>query len=279
MNNDICATYSVQSMLLSMGSEFGIHLRHIEKNNPLEFITLMSNNTTNATKNILQAKPLDILIAVATSRENFGERVSQILESWGNPQTLPSNVKLRFFVGANDDGSSPKEDVVRLATEAETTYVSWIYVLPEVDDLLTVRKEVAMIYAAAHSFRPSFLFKVDDDVYVNVKALLKFIGDKNPSWNQVWGRQRYENPGNPVALVAETRPKNGSYCSSRSGYLMSSMTLNITAEHLDQCVEDVDKSPHRESLWHSDIIIGLCAQKRANASCYDGHNNTLYRSK
>jgi hypothetical protein len=143
--------------------------------------------TVDAVQSAAQEKAL-ILIAVVTSRDMLESRVAAIASTWAQEGQVPDDIEIKFFVGASSDRDSvlvdgSLEDRAALAKYAGLLDRSAIVVMPEVvdDEYPPVYKSSAMIkhlegIAAAkdqetHGHSYEWIFKVDDDTYVNISAL------------------------------------------------------------------------------------------------------------
>ena len=234
-----------------------------------------------------------IFIAVVTSRQNFPTRVRAIANTWGKEAAKYDRIILRYFVGASNASmgslheqnhnqklvSVEREATTRLAKEGGLDSPSSIVVMSQVDDdeYPPVRKNSNMIkqietlLSRAEGELPSskfqWIFKVDDDTYVNVVALLQFTNTRNHNEYRAYGEKGTGAPNDRQGLAKGGLVKP--YCMGGPGYIFSRPLLAETASGMDQCVNEADTSEYRGSLWHSDVIIGLCAYKMTGAGCWD----------
>lgn len=226
---------------------------------------------------------ISVLIAVISSRANFKTRVATILRTWAQPHLVPEGITIKFFVGAaenvGDSFSGSVEDVEQLAKEAGIQDTSMIQVMTDVvdDEYPPVRKNSAMIRhldeivtsfendaTAASTFQ--WIFKVDDDAYVHLNGLIRFVKKRNPVGYHVYGERGFGRKEDLDGLA-----KGGlalPYCTGGPGYIFSRPTLKRAAIGMEECVKEADVSPYREYLWHSDVVIGMCVQKQTGAGCW-----------
>lgn len=239
------------------------------------------------------AEHLSILIAVISSRANLKSRVSTIMKTWGAVGVVPDWVTFKFFVGGAESPaqSGTSADIQQLAREAGINDASMIYVMKDVvdDEYPPVRKNSAMIRhldeivttyendaVAASTFQ--WIFKVDDDAYVNFEGLMRLVKTRNPMGYHIYGERGYgrEQDREGLALGGLVEP----YCTGGPGYVFSRPTLQRAAIGMDACVQEADESKYRGFLWHSDVVIGMCIQKQTGAGCWtdsDYKQNRVFR--
>ena len=225
-------------------------------------------------------KSLDsIFIAVVSSRETLGSRVKYIPKSWADG--LPPKIAIRYFVG---DGT---ESQLELARQAGIQDPDDLVVMSGITDneYPPVYKNTKMLRDASrimlqlekeNSWNFKYFMKVDDDTFVNTPALLSFIkiqkalGDTME--NTIWGRRGYGLPEQRSDLRAAGmyRP----YCMGGPGYIMTRDVLDRLSSGIKSCVELMNKSFYKGVLWHSDVIIGLCAARITGAYCTGNGSNS-----
>lgn len=278
---------SVGAKAHTEGSQLGLYLRTLKSENPSlleEIFKVKSTNDQVAHDEAYDdnAEPITILIAVISSRANFGTRVASIMKTWGQPDLIPPGITIKFFVGAaehvDESFSGSQEDIANLAQSAGIVDTSMIQVMTDVldDEYPPVHKNSAMIRHLdeivssyenaddASSFQ--WVFKVDDDAYVHLKGLLRFVRRRNPVGYNVYGERGYGRKEDREGL--EKGGLTMPYCTGGPGYVFSRPTLKRAALGMDECVQEADKSPYREYLWHSDVVIGMCIQKQTGAGCW-----------
>ncbi|KAL3909827.1 MAG: hypothetical protein SGILL_007930, partial [Bacillariaceae sp.] len=300
----------VASMAHFEGSQLGMYLKDLKDHDITQLDQIMiaarekgSNEKGGATAMDMEAQQAGeeekesptILVGVISSRDNFATRVKGIVETWGDPLNVPEGTTMRFFVGAapesNEFFGKPEEDAANLAALAGIKDLSTIVVMDGVVDneYPPVRKNSAMIEnlsKIAESFESDpaapttfqWIYKVDDDAYVNFDGLLSFIKTRNSDSYSMYGEQ-----GTGRAEDRDGLKKAGlvkPYCTGGPGYIMSRKTVKDTASHMQECVAIADKSDYRQYLWHSDSVIGLCIYNHTGAGCWDDkdyYQNRIFR--
>lgn len=53
------------------------------------------------------------------------------------------------------------------------------------------------------------------------------------------------------------------------GYALTQALLQKLVPVLDDCVVESDRSEWRQSIWHSDTVVGLCILKHTGVGCWD----------
>lgn len=281
------------------GSQLGLYLRSLRIENPELFEAIMAVKSTkietivdtNEGADDGNTEKISVLIAVITSRANISTRVTTIMKTWGKLDLVPEGITIKFFVGADENldesYNGSERDVQNLALEAGITDTSMIYVMKDVvdDEYPPVRKNSAMIrhvdeivtsYENDETAPSTFqwAFKVDDDAYVHLKGLLRFVKLRNPVGYHVYGERGYGRKEDIEGL--EKGGMRQPYCTGGPGYVMSRPTLKRTAIGMDDCVKNADTSPYREYLWHSDVVIGMCIEQQTSAGCW---SDTDYEKK
>ena len=247
---------------------------------------------TNFTEQHRREEPT-ILIAVATARKNLDSRVMTILRTWG--EKLPPNVHLHFFLGEYTSVPSEMGDErdlnarVGIVSPSNSTNNGQnqqrIRVMKAVvdDEYPPVYKHNKLLeYAAATSMgnvksdstKFDFIFKVDDDTFVNVEALTTFVQDKDPMEHHYWGEPAFGATEDrfEMAKLGLVKP----YCTGGPGYVLSQATIQAIAPLMPGCVRPVDISPYRKHVFHDDTILGICIQKEIGIGC--GNDDPLYNS-
>jgi chondroitin sulfate synthase len=248
--------------------------------------------TVDAVQSAAQEKAL-ILIAVVTSRDMLESRVAAIASTWAQEGQVPDDIEIKFFVGASSDRDSvlvdgSLEDRAALAKYAGLLDRSAIVVMPEVvdDEYPPVYKNSAMIkhlerIAAAKDQENGnsyeWIYKVDDDTYVNIHALRQFVESKSAKEFQFLGQKGTGKREDKEGLIKEGLVKP--YCMGGPGYILSRSTLQETARGIDSCVEHAESSPMRHSLWHSDVVIGICVYRKMGIGCWDGDDYYSQKQK
>ena len=240
-----------------------------------------------------------ILIAVATSRKMLSSRVATITNTWAKPEALTPDITVLFFVGRYGASSSSNQqqelfksgsrtDRTILAQQAGLNNFSSIIVMPDVEDdeYPPVCKIAAMFkyldkFVIAQEKDPSqkgytWIFKADDDTYVNTKGLRDFLQSRESTDEyQFWGERgfgRKEDEDN-LQKAGLVKP----YCMGGPGYIMSRSLLRETALSIDTCIDNARTSIYNQYIWHSDVMVGLCAYNKTGVGCYEASDYSSLR--
>lgn len=220
-----------------------------------------------------------VLIVVSTSRNHLF-RVRTILETWGN--ILPPHVHLHFFVGEVSSQEDEEIDVdAQLAAHVGMYRSNQRFrVMKGITDqeYPPVYRHNRMLQEAAATLQQmptiDFVFKVDDDTYVNVQELLKFLKYKDPSKHHFWGEPAWGSPDDRSGIARAGLKKP--YCNGGTGYIFSRTTLLAIAPKMQTCVEQADASPYRKYIFWDDVILGLCMQQEIGKGC--GNDDVSYNA-
>jgi Fringe-like len=295
----------VASMSHFEGSQLGMYLKYLKAQNETEFNEIMNaakliekeESKSQAELSPEEAAQLyeegpTVLVGVISSRENFSTRVRGIMKTWGDPENIAEGTMIRFFVGSPPEGSefasNPAADIANLASIAGIQDLSTIVVMDGVVDneYPPVRKNTAMIEnmnsiveAFEHDANaPStfqWIYKVDDDAYVNFEAIFSFLKTRSYERYTVYGEQGRGRVEDREGLKNAGLKKP--YCTGGPGYIMSRKTVQDTAPHFKECVRFADSSEHKKYLWHSDSVIGLCIYNSTGAGCWDDRDYSRHR--
>ena len=229
-----------------------------------------------------------VLIGVTCSRKFFSTRVASILKTWGAVSDLPSFVSIRYYVGEMDPndpehytdayGSGSHDDIAHLAEQAGISDTSTIVVLegvadneyPLVEKAIAIIRDMKSFIEQSNKDRnsPSYSWAmdVDDDTYINMKNLKKFIQDHDRGGG---GFQYYGSKGEGAKEMKKTFRRQGlkmPYCMGGPGILMSNRTLSVLASNIDSCVEEV-KAISKEI--YDDSLFGICLYRETQQGCWN----------
>ncbi len=287
------------------GSQLGMYLKNLKDHDPdtlaeiLKEIEDKSDNKIEGKNEINEAKTGQIqvveenptvLVGIISSRANFGTRVKSIVDTWGQPQNIPEGTLLRFFVGAAPPdsefyGRPLEEDKEQLAKSAGIKDLSKIVIMDDVvdDEYPPVRKNTAMIEYLSRIVEETnldvhWVYKIDDDAYLNFDAMLSFVRIRSSTGYHMYGERGTGRAEDREGLANGGLVKP--YCTGGPGYIMSKQIVMDTAPNFKACVSEFDNSPYREFVWHSDSVIGLCIYKHTGAGCWDDddyHKHRIFR--
>mmetsp|Transcript_2368 Transcript_2368/g.5425 ORF Transcript_2368/g.5425 Transcript_2368/m.5425 type:complete len:348 (+) Transcript_2368:96-1139(+) len=221
-----------------------------------------------------------IFIAVVSSRETLASRVKYIRQSWA-AQRSP-NIVVRYFVGdgiesklelAQQAGIQDPSDLVIMSGIADNEYPP---VYKNTNMLRYALQTMIQLEKENSTWDFEYFMKVDDDTFVNTPALIAFLHIQETLGNtrepSIWGRRGYGLPEQRQDLrsAGMDRP----YCMGGPGYIMTRDVLDTLATGVKDCVEVMKKSDYKAVLWHSDVIIGVCATKLIGTYCQGNGNGT-----
>jgi hypothetical protein len=112
-----------------------------------------------------------------------------------------------------------------------------------------------------------WVFKVDDDTYVNTEKLIAFLRSKDPSQYHFYGSHGVGRHADREELKKSGLEKP--FCMGGPGYILSHSALHASASSFGTCVAEFDVSPGREKIWHSDTVIGMCVYQKTQVGCWD----------
>jgi hypothetical protein len=224
----------------------------------------------------------NILVGVTSNRKFFKDRVAAVISTWGKPENVPDNVVIQFFVGDLKNervpyASGSVEDAASLAKEAGIVDQSSIIVMagidddeyPLVDKASSVIKHLEDIVLARETEIPGetfdWIFDVDDDTYVNFKALQDFVDNIKPAEFQYIGQR-----GTGKEEMRKQFRRGGlvkPYCMGGTGIIYSRPTLNALALKIDYCVKEANLT---KVPLYDDMLIGVCVHRYTGMGCWDG---------
>ncbi|XP_061194458.1 beta-1,3-galactosyltransferase 1-like [Saccostrea echinata] len=107
-----------------------------------------------------------------------------IRNSWGMIAKLDDSVKILFLLGKKDE---EKPNIKRLVENERFLFHDIIVLdIAESYHSLTNKSIAVLQWATSHCFRAKYLLKIDDDMFLNIKVLLKYLKLENPE-NSITG--------------------------------------------------------------------------------------------
>ena len=221
--------------------------------------------------------PGNILVGLTVSRETFPVRTRMVEQTWA--KIAPPNVVVRYFLGDSTDDipSGSTEDIQRLAEQAGVTDLSRIVVMKGVVDneypLVTKASAVIkhleqVVEESAMTF--DWVLDVDDDTYLQMDGMLKFLAARNPQRHQYLGRRGFGFPEDKKSLreAGLTKP----FCNGGPGFALSRPTLKVLAKSIDLCQKQVGERTTDQKRVYDDVLIGICINQQLGIGCADGSN-------
>ena len=220
------------------------------------------------------------LMGIVSSRKKFPTRAKAIMNTWA--KEVPVGVTPIFFLGGASaesgiESGSP-EDIAELSQVAgisETSSVKIVVMkgVPD-DEYPPVYKNTFMLKhlnaIAEHldeiGRQVLWVGKVDDDAYLHMPGMVRFLKTRDPTKDAHYGERGRGKVSDKNGLRKAGLTKY--YCMGGSGWIMSRSTLRKTVQGMDECVADAYASIYRDSIWHSDTVIGLCVEKTTGGTCW-----------
>ncbi|MDA7838719.1 galactosyltransferase-related protein [bacterium] len=196
----------------------------------------------------------DTMIYIVIPTSIYTEhRIQNILDTWH--LNLPKNMKVYFFAAKSSCDYLKKQ------------YSPANFICARVNDTEypPVSRNVKMlekVYELNEQF--DWLFKVDDDTYVNTDNLQTLVYAFRHAKHAFLGSRGHGRLEDKEYLEL-SKP----YCMGGPGYLLKRSTFNKVVNKLHGCVEKTRLHPNKEYLWHSDIVISKCIHKHTGFGCWD----------
>ncbi len=289
----ILATSTILSQIVASVIEsklYGLHMKSQSKRSAnIEVIQALTSSKyepgkapqvlTSVEAEVAKESIGGILIGVTASRATFPTRVAEILQTWA--KDLPQDIHVRFYVGdltekntSYTDGSDA--DIANLALQAGISDKSMIVVMKGAQDneYPLVQKAAAVLnhmdQATVQLDRQSdkseikWLFDVDDDTYVNVDGLKRFLSNRSIDQHTYIGRR-----GMGARKDREMLRKGGltrPYCMGGTGILMAKDTFRVLVENIQKCIVDAKVT---QDVVYDDVVFGTCLQRHLGIGCWD----------
>jgi hypothetical protein len=153
-------------------------------------LSIMPHNVCrlDVNKNSHKTNVSDLLIITYSAVQNFEQRTA-IRATWGNMTTFPS-VQLVFLIGQATDTSVAKrvvEESNKYNDLVQTMYVdSWWN--------LTMKHMAMLDFVNQSCPNIALVAKTDDDIYLTMPKVLKFVASIRKEQNQIFCTILYNNP-------------------------------------------------------------------------------------
>lgn len=156
------------------------------------------------------------------------------------------------------------------ALEPGRTHSLPVISLPGVDDTYPPQKKVYRMLRYMHDTyidKYNWFMRADDDAYVRIPRLIKFLSQFDPSAELYIGSPGFgrENDLERIKLF-----KHEHYCMGGPGVIFSRGLLIKLVPHLEDCLKNVVVS------WNEDLEVGRCISRRLNIQCTWAHEVCLF---
>lgn len=185
-----------------------------------------------------------LYVGVVAAEHLLPTRAHAVHSTWGAHAS-----KLTFFSKLSPDNNYPKEaglDVIAL---------------PGVDDTYPPQKKVFMMLKYMHdNFIDDYdwFMRADDDVYLRVDKLMKFLSRFNASEGLYIGQP---GMGKKEDLERIKLREDEHYCMGGPGIIYSRGALKKMVPHIEDCMKNVVVS------YNEDVEVGRCMIRRAKIMC------------
>jgi len=180
-----------------------------------------------------------LFVGVVTAEKLLNTRGKAIFETWGK-----STPMITFF-----------------SSEGESKGTLPVVSLPGVDDTYPPQKKVFRMLKYMHDNyinEYSWFLRADDDVYVRVPQLIRFLNTLDSSKMVYMGQP---GMGKPEDLERIKLRADEHYCMGGTGVMYSNTLLRRLAPHLEECLSNVVVS------YNEDLEVGRCISRKLNVQC------------
>ena len=201
-------------------------------------------------------KDVFLLVLVTSIHANFEKRRS-IRNTWGGVKNEHGlEVVTLFLLGGNNNNGMDK--VIREESQSEHDIILADFI--DTYKNLTLKTLMGMRYASTYCPKARFVMKTDDDMYINIKRLVKVLGERStPTTRYVTGYSMYGNT--PIRdksskwyVSKDIYPEDHypPFCSG-TGYVMSG----------DVATKIHDIATSVRFLHLEDVFVGMCLDQLA----------------
>ena len=190
-------------------------------------------------KNKVSGSQVSLYIGLVTSRKYINTRGVAINRTWGQLATA-----LEYYVG-----------------EGLTSNFLPIVSLPGTDDSYPPQKKVFHMYRYMYDHyihQYDWFMRADDDLYVRIPELMKFLSKENPNKELYLGSPAHGRPEDKERLKLDNKEL---YCMGGTGVILSRALLTKLGPHLQDCLKSVVVS------WNEDVEVGRCISHKLGIQC------------
>ena len=211
---------------------------HIHLDIPFDITLAMSSNLPNHVqlcnrRNIVSREPL-VVIQVHSACGNKPQR-DAIRNTWGNIRYLRRHVFVVFVVGE----CKCKDDNRRINREMLLNrYILQLNITDEYDHL-TIKSLSGLLWLVKYCPKSSYMIKCDDDSYLNVKYIMKYLAQLTPNTERIHGfvynHPRVMRTGLwAVSKEVHTKDYYPDYCSGNNYVIPTSVVSKLLVCHYQQ---------------------------------------------
>ena len=208
---------------------------------PLNYRQYQSRTAEKEKDNGCGASRRPLYVGVVSSNE---KRAHNVYNTWGK---YLSNGSIHFYM--NTGGYEPETSLP-------------IVEVPLAYNLLLKKSFYTYKHMYEHIDCHDWFIRADDDIYLRIPQILKFISNRNPSKPHYIGQQ---GAGKPNDLPFLKLKKSDRYCMGGSGVIISRELLKRIGPHLDTCLENDAVS------YHDDVEFGRCVIRKLGIQCAPGY--------
>ena len=188
-----------------------------------------------------------LFIIIPSSPKNYKQRES-IRNTWGSVVNNYTSIKYMFFMGSIGVSPSQMSDVLR-----ERDNYDDIVVLDGVEEsynLLSIKVLKSFTWAGRH-IESTYYFKVDDDCYIVVDNVYKYITDKDfPKQKVLFGHMMV---GSPVLSEGKWAESNWTLCP----HVYLKYAIGMAYILSKDMVKFIVVNAHRLQVYHNeDVAMG-----------------------
>ncbi|CAF5222120.1 unnamed protein product, partial [Rotaria magnacalcarata] len=178
-----------------------------------------------------------------------------------------ATIEIEIIVFIEEKSSTTEESIQKIFLKLNQNIKACLFIvkLKNVENSYPPQKKsfyaMKFIYAF-YRHRTSWLLRLDDNAYVNIDELTKWLKSINSKENLYIGQGGSgRRNGVPIHF-----PSGKYFCMGGSGVILSRSTLTQLGPWLDHCF-------HNETLTpHEDVELGRCILKHVHIGCLRAYN-------